>query len=116
AGAPRRRNRKGPHRPHTSPVVGCDTSRPRGSSRRARPAATLAGIVTATCLTGLLASCGDTASIEEATTAPPLTAQRVDITLTGDAGVTIPDPSHDVSFRLDDAHLLAVDLRVHSEG
>ena len=61
----------------------------------------------------LLAACGDTASIEEATTSPPLTASSVAITLTGDAGVTIPDPAHDVRFHLDDAHLLDIDLRVH---
>ena len=64
----------------------------------------------------LLAACSDTASIREASTAPPLTAARVDVTLTGDAGVTIPDPTHDVTFRLDDARLLAIDLVVHSQA
>jgi len=64
----------------------------------------------------LLAACSDAASIEEASTAPPLTAAKVDITLTGDAGVTIPDPTHDVGFRLDDARLLVVNLRVHSQA
>ena len=76
-------------------------------------------IVRAACGLGfgaLLVACGDTATIEEASTAPPLTAARVDITLTGDAGVTIPDPAHDVSFGLDDARLLVVALRVHSQA
>ena len=71
------------------------------------------------CAVGLgavLAACSDTASIEEATSAAPLTAPRVNITLTGDAGVTIPDPSREVTFRLDDARLLDIDLRVHSQA
>ena len=62
----------------------------------------------------LLAACGDTPQVSEAATTPPLTADKVDITLTGDRVVTIVHPSDDVTFRLDNARLLVVHVKVHS--
>ncbi len=60
----------------------------------------------------LLAGCGDPAVVDQATTRPPLAAPGVVVTQTGDPDVAIPPGG--VSFRLDAARLLVVDLRLRS--
>lgn len=62
----------------------------------------------------LLLGCGDTPQVREAATSPPLVGAKVDVTLTGNSAVTIADPSNDVTFKLDDARLLVVHVKVHS--
>ncbi len=60
----------------------------------------------------LLAACGDPAVVDQATTRTPLAAPGVVVTQTGDADVAIPPGG--VSFRLDAARLLVVDVLVRS--
>jgi hypothetical protein len=60
----------------------------------------------------LLASCGDTPVVEQATTRPPLQAGHLAVTQTGDAAVIVPPDG--VSLRLDDAGLLVVEVRARS--
>jgi hypothetical protein len=77
-----------------------------------RPA--IAGATVAAACAALLGACGDTPHLSEAATSPPMTASKVDITLTGDRVVSIVHPSDDVTFKLDDARLLVVHVKVHS--
>jgi hypothetical protein len=60
----------------------------------------------------LLTACGDPPVVDQATTRPPLAAPNVAVTQTGDTDVVIPPGG--VSFRLDAARLLVVDVRLRS--
>ncbi|HEY2705061.1 MAG TPA: hypothetical protein VGL20_15365 [Candidatus Dormibacteraeota bacterium] len=62
----------------------------------------------------LLAACGDPAVVDQATTRPPLAAPGVVVTQTGDPDIGIPPGG--VSFRLDAARLLVVDVRLRSSA
>jgi multidrug efflux pump subunit AcrA (membrane-fusion protein) len=81
---------------------------------RAPHRSAIAAVIAAAAGAVLLTACGDTPQVSEAATSPPLTADKVDITLTGDGVVTIVNPSADVSFKLDNARLLVVHVKVHS--
>jgi hypothetical protein len=74
----------------------------------------LTGLVGGLCTATALVACGDTPTISQATTAPPLVAPTVDVTLTGNTVVTIQNPSSDVRFKLDDARLLNIHMVVRS--
>jgi hypothetical protein len=60
----------------------------------------------------LLTACGDPPVVDQATTRPPLTAPNVAVTQTGDTDVVVPPGG--MSFRLDAARLLVVEVRLRS--
>jgi hypothetical protein len=60
----------------------------------------------------LLTGCGDPPVVDQATTQTPLTAANVVVTQTGDTDISVPPGG--VSFRLDAARLLVIDVRAHS--
>lgn len=62
----------------------------------------------------LLAGCGDPAVVDQATTRAPLAAPNVVVTQTGDTDIVIPPAG--VSFRLDAARLLVVEVRLRSNA
>lgn len=62
----------------------------------------------------LLAACGETPVIREASTQPPLLAPSVQSTETGDSSVTLTVGPAD--FRLDDARLLLITAHLHSSA
>jgi hypothetical protein len=73
----------------------------------------LGGWLALACCTAALTSCGDTPTIQQATNTP-LTSGHVTINLTGDSSVSIPDPNSDVTFGVDNAHLLVIHLTLRS--
>jgi hypothetical protein len=60
----------------------------------------------------LLTGCGEPPVVDQAVAQTPLAATNVVVTQTGDTDVTIPPGG--VSFRLDAARLLVIDVRAHS--
>lgn len=62
----------------------------------------------------LLAACGEPPVVDQATASSPLAAPSVAVTQTGDTDVTVA--AGGVSFRLDSARLLVVDVRLRSSA